>query len=164
MISMTLNIAPVAWERVKRGKYGNAYVPDKTRRFKSDCATLARRHRPKELLDGPIRLTAKFYIITPKNRKSPHPITRPDLDNYLKALKDALTGVLWTDDSRVCQYGLGTGKYYCEPGMSPRIEVAVDNILSLDFGGPPWPGEAKRPCDSHCQREPDLRQSTKRKK
>lgn len=130
MIAMTLNIAPVAWERVKRGKHGNAYVPGKTRTFETECAILARRHRPAKLLDGPLKLTVKFFVKPPKKLKYPEPASRPDLDNYIKALKDALNGVLWTDDSRVCRYGEGTGKYYAHGVPSkPRIEITVEEIL-----------------------------------
>ena len=129
MISMVLNLEPVAWERVKRGRHGNAYVPDKTRGFKADCATLAIRHRPPALLDGPLKFTVKFFLAPPKKPRFSQPAVRPDLDNYIKGLKDALNMVLWTDDSRVCQYGEGTGKYYdFSARPRPRIELSVEEI------------------------------------
>ncbi|OFZ54954.1 MAG: hypothetical protein A2428_03005 [Bdellovibrionales bacterium RIFOXYC1_FULL_54_43] len=129
MISMVLRVEPVAWERVKIGHYCQSYVPSKTREFKEACGYLARRHRPERLLDGPLRLTARFFLRPPKKRKFDQPAVRPDLDNYIKALKDALNLIIWTDDSRVCQYGDGTGKYYdLSPNPRPRIELSVEEI------------------------------------
>jgi Holliday junction resolvase RusA-like endonuclease len=129
LIKFTLMIEPVAWERVKRSRDGHAYVPPKTRKFKIDCARQAWSHRPNQILDGPLELTVKFYIPRPKRPKYDQPASRPDLDNYVKALKDALNEVIWTDDARVCRYGAGTGKYYVMGAIErPRIEVTVDLI------------------------------------
>lgn len=50
--------------------------------------------------------------------------TKPDLDNLLKSLQDALTGVLWKDDALIFSYGAGTGKYYTD-GQS-YIEFTID--------------------------------------
>lgn len=46
-----------------------------------------------------------------------------DLDNYEKAIQDALNGVLWHDDSQVRRRGEG-GIWACEKGAE-RIEVDV---------------------------------------
>ena len=63
-----------------------------------------------DILDGPVRLDVIFLMPRPKRlmrKKDPagevwH-ITRPDADNLIKAVKDACTGVLWQDDSQVCE-------------------------------------------------------------
>lgn len=129
MIHLTLEIEPVAWGRVKRGAYGQAYVPPKTARFKHEVALLLRKLLgPTTPRRGPIRLTLKFIIPTPKRPKRMYPTTRPDLDNYTKALKDAANGILWIDDSQVVQYGEGMGKYYDMSGGKPRIEIKVEEL------------------------------------
>lgn len=46
---------------------------------------------------------------------------RPDLDQYLKHIFDALTGVVWIDDSQVARLR-DVGKVY---GLKPRIEIDV---------------------------------------
>ena len=46
------------------------------------------------------------------------PTTRPDGDNYLKGVLDALNGILWTDDARIVD--MSCHKYYSE---HPRLEV-----------------------------------------
>lgn len=53
------------------------------------------------------------------------PTTRPDLDNQIKLIKDALTGsgVCWVDDSQVCR--LDALKRY---GEIERTEIIVTEI------------------------------------
>lgn len=58
--------------------------------------------------DGPLRLVVMFVTAMPKSyhrKTKPTPggwhAKRPDLDNYLKAIKDAANGILWADDSQV---------------------------------------------------------------
>lgn len=46
---------------------------------------------------------------------------RPDLDQYLKHIFDALTGIVWIDDSQVARLR-DVGKVY---GLKPRIEIDV---------------------------------------
>ncbi len=127
-LSFTLDIDPVAWQRVQRGRSGHAYVPGKTRAFENSIRMLARRHAPKTPLDGPLKLTARFILVPPKRRVRSEPCVRPDLDNFMKALKDGLSGVIWTDDSRVCRYGDGTGKYYAMDGSGSRIEITIEEL------------------------------------
>jgi Holliday junction resolvase RusA-like endonuclease len=55
----------------------------------------------------PARLDLKFFLAIPaswpqgkKNRPPPH-TSRPDIDNLAKAVKDALNGIIYTDDCQV---------------------------------------------------------------
>lgn len=77
------------------------------------------------LLDGPIRIVAAFYLPRPKSlgMKSRAHLTRPDVDKLARAIGDALTGVLWRDDSQVVQ--LKVTKAYAGVGESPRAVIAV---------------------------------------
>jgi len=47
--------------------------------------------------------------------------SKPDLDNMVKLVKDALTGVFWRDDSQID--ALDARKCY---GDMPRTEVFID--------------------------------------
>jgi Holliday junction resolvase RusA-like endonuclease len=76
-------------------------------------ADTAENYRPDELLDGPLRLTLSFFRKRPEghfNSKGelnkeglahPCPATRPDVLKLARGVEDALTGIIWTDDSRV---------------------------------------------------------------
>ncbi len=53
------------------------------------------------------------------------PTSRPDTDNYIKGVLDALNGIIVKDDS--CIVHIEAGKYYSD---RPRIEIEVENIRS----------------------------------
>lgn len=79
----------------------------------------------------PIRLMCEFQLPVPTSsiRKYqlgwlPH-VKRPDVDKLMRALLDALTGIVWVDDSQVC-YAM-VNKVYAWNGQ-PGAEVIVDFI------------------------------------
>lgn len=129
---ITIPLTPVAWQRVKQGRYGNAYVPPKTRAFKTALALLVRREFKHLPMEGALSLSIRFIVKMPKRmpKRVPilHPITRPDLDNYLKAVKDALSGVVWLDDSQVVKYK-EVEKVYDYVNKTPRIELLVEEMV-----------------------------------
>jgi crossover junction endodeoxyribonuclease RusA len=55
------------------------------------------------LLDVPLEVTITFRLPKPKSspKRRIHPDTKPDLDKLDRAVLDAITGVLITNDSRV---------------------------------------------------------------
>jgi Holliday junction resolvase RusA-like endonuclease len=79
------------------------------------------------VLDCALKLEVRFYLPRPKRTKNTRPSVRPDLDNYVKALKDALNGIVWSDDSRICD--LWAEKHYAAEGTRPRIEMRVEEII-----------------------------------
>lgn len=91
--------------------------------------------RGHELADGPIVVRVIFYGSSPKGRygtgrnadelkehadRLPHQSALPDGTKLARALEDALNGLLWTDDRRVCDlwWSRRFGRY---PGA--RVEV-----------------------------------------
>jgi Holliday junction resolvase RusA-like endonuclease len=86
-------------------------------------------------LEGALALGMCVYRAIPKSfskrrreaaeRGELRPITKPDLDNYVKAAKDALKGVVWADDSQIVDYIEPFGKFYSE---RPRIEIVVTTL------------------------------------
>lgn len=63
-------------------------------------------NKPTILIDNPINLKVIFYFPRPKSVKKDQifKISRPDTDNCLKSVMDALTHAgWWSDDSRVVQ-------------------------------------------------------------
>jgi Holliday junction resolvase RusA-like endonuclease len=126
MIKLTLPIAPVAKERARVTQWGN-YTPPKTKAFESACrAMMLKLLGPTTPRRGPIKLTARFILVPPKRPKYKEPAVRPDLDNYLKGIKDAANGVLWHDDGQVVH--IDARKLYDMTGAGPRIELEVSEI------------------------------------
>ena len=78
---------------------------------KDDIKMLASRHGCMD--EGPLVLDVMFYRTPPSSWSTIKkqraydgdlwPVTRPDLDNYIKLILDALNGVSWADDSCVVQ-------------------------------------------------------------
>src|SRR5690606_35673087 len=101
--------------------------------YKNYIRLAAAQHAPKELLDGPLQLDVKIYKPTLKSFSKKkkalaeqgllRPTTKPDVDNYIKAIKDALKNVIWKDDSQVVD--LKASKYYSE---KPRVEIKIKQI------------------------------------
>jgi crossover junction endodeoxyribonuclease RusA len=79
----------------------------------------------------PIRLMCEFQLPVPTSsiRKYqtgwlPH-VKRPDVDKLMRALLDALTGIVWVDDSQVC-YAM-VNKVYAWNGQ-PGADIIIDFI------------------------------------
>lgn len=115
--------------RIARG--GFAYTPAKTRQYESYIKVLAGQAmggRPP--LDGALVVRVTAHLPVPRswsNKKrlealggTLRPVSRPDLDNYLKAALDACNGIVFADDSAVCE--LVAAKRYAEV---PRLEIEV---------------------------------------
>jgi crossover junction endodeoxyribonuclease RusA len=53
--------------------------------------------------DGPLALTATFYLPRPASapKKVKYPAKKPDCSKLLRAAEDSLTGIAYTDDSRI---------------------------------------------------------------
>ena len=132
-ISFTVWGEPVAQARPKFARAGNhviAYDPAKSRSYKQDVKMAALEVRPERPLECPLSLTVKVFRSIPKGfskKKAARalagelrPATKPDLDNIVKGLKDALKGVVWCDDSQVVN--LTAGKWYSD---RPRVEITI---------------------------------------
>jgi len=85
------------------------------RRQVADAAALV---RPAELMDGPLVADMVFTFARPKSHyrtgrnagllkdtAPAAPAVAPDLSKLARSTEDALTGIIWRDDSRVVSYG-----------------------------------------------------------
>lgn len=136
MIQFTVYGEPTAQGRPKfstRGGFAKAYDPAKSRDYKDYVKLAASEHAPKALLEGPLGMVLTVYRSTPKSFSKIKatlaesgqltPTTKPDIDNYLKGVKDALKGVIWKDDSQVVE--VFARKRY---SARPRIEVKIKQL------------------------------------
>jgi len=81
--------------------------------------------RGRDLFDGAVRLTVTFVLIRPKSAPKSRvcPEVKPDLDKLLRGIGDALTGVVYTEDSRIVE--IRARKIYGSPA---RAEIEVEPI------------------------------------
>jgi Holliday junction resolvase RusA-like endonuclease len=100
----------------------HAYTPKHAKEWEETVQWFAAQHRPATPLDGPLAVALIFYLPRPKTVKRPRPSVRPDIDNYAKAVMDALNGVMWKDDGQIV-------KLHCEKRYGePRVEIEIQEV------------------------------------
>ena len=74
---------------------------------------------------GAVRLQLRFYLAKPKTMPKGRtaPIVRPDIDNYIKLVMDALNELVYSDDSQIVY--IEAHKMYSDvPGTEIILEYA----------------------------------------
>lgn len=118
---------------------GRAIVTDanpNSKDWKIDVRTTAKQHYSGEPWECPIVMELTFYLQRPKghfgsgkNASSlrsgapPYPVSKPDATKLCRGVEDALTGVLWVDDSQIVTQHIE--KRYGKPGVHIRITEVV---------------------------------------
>lgn len=103
-------------------------IADEAQRRNDEVFEGDRFYRPKNngVNDG-VRVIATFYLTKPKScKKNAVPSKKPDVDKLIRNLNDALTGILFDDDSQVIV--LMVRKQYQKEGEGPGVNVLVENI------------------------------------
>lgn len=120
-IKFTAPIEPRPAPRVdSRGK--QRYSPAWYRQWKSDFGWFAKQAmHGQPPLTGKLLLSAEFYKLKPKDPTSRN---YGDLDNHLKAVKDAMNGICYEDDSQIVRY-----RHTSKNHGTPRIEIELEEIL-----------------------------------
>lgn len=79
----------------------------------------------RELWQGPVSIGVVFYLPRPKSlpKRVAYPVKKPDCDKLVRGVLDALTGILWRDDSQVVE--MAAWKLYGDP---PRAEITVEEL------------------------------------
>lgn len=105
--------------RTKTGKtFAHAYYDKKYVTWKDTAAELIGKLDASPVA-GPVNVTIECAVKRPKTTKLSHP--KPDVDNYAKAVMDALTAAsVWDDDSQVIR--LVVTKVWAETGS---IRIAI---------------------------------------
>lgn len=130
-LRFTIPGEPVAKGRPRMTRTGHAYTPSKTRLYEAHIQDLWRAGSAPTLPTGqPIRVCVDAFFPVPKSTSkkkkatmegAPH-TKKPDADNVAKAVLDALNGLAFDDDSRICD--LRATKRYTLG--EPRIEVTLE--------------------------------------
>jgi Holliday junction resolvase RusA-like endonuclease len=134
-----------AFAYVGRDGRPHANVVDDAKRnapWRSSVAYEARRaHMGQEPLHGPLQLLVTFYLPRPKDhfgsgknagsmkRTAPHlHAKKPDLTKLVRALEDAMTGIVWHDDAQVCEQQIRK-RYGAAAGAKVRVEQMDEGDL-----------------------------------
>ena len=129
---------PKAQPRVKafvRGGHAGVYTPDSAESWKQAVRKEATENAPESLVAHPIRVELDFFLPRPKadykrdgSLKADRAIwhtSKPDLDNLIKAVMDAITDTerIWLDDSQICTVSATKSYALNASGCSVRIDA-----------------------------------------
>ena len=110
------------------------YTPRNTRDYEKIIKTFYKINNFKSFKkDDALEISAIAYYKIPKQTKKSHkllmlkgemlPTKKPDIDNIIKAVLDALNGVAYYDDSQVCKVNFM--KMYSE---DPRLKILIKKV------------------------------------
>lgn len=118
------------------GNFVSAYTPASTRNYQRDLRFRAQHvmgQRGLAPLTGPLAVEMDIWLRIPKSMPQKRknlatagelqPMTRPDLDNYIKQL-DALNGICWLDDSQIVT--IRATKWYAVE--TPCVVISIEPI------------------------------------
>jgi Holliday junction resolvase RusA-like endonuclease len=120
---------PVPWSvpQIFRGK-GRRKNPDLVNWQSTVRLAFLSQEGDYELIDGPILV--RYLIIRrtkPKSCKAKWPDTKPDLDNYEKAIWDSLEGLAYTNDSRIV-YKMSVQKIWATDENPPGVSLQIERM------------------------------------
>ena len=130
-----LNIVgePVPWspfiKRYFTSKHRQRY--DKLKAWQNSIAWQAKSQLPDDFKTWNDELYLrhiKFRLTKPKSVTSKRPKTKPDFDNLLKAVLDALQGIVYTNDSRFTSGG-GWEKIWATQDNPPGVSLQIERII-----------------------------------
>lgn len=129
------------------------YTPAETREYEATIARYVAQGMIERFgrifrFNGPLRLTGTFvksrpvsmpqppkeardvghFYVDPVAWKAGHRLycpTKPDADNYLKAIADSLDAVVWNDAQIVSKHG---EKFYAAVGEPPSVRIDIEPI------------------------------------
>jgi Holliday junction resolvase RusA-like endonuclease len=120
---------PVAQPRTRKGKYGNIYNPDTADTWKETIQVKFLAAGLKGTIPGPVTLSADFFFYAPEkqHKAAPHTI-KPDIDNLVKPVMDALKGIgVYKDDCQVCaKYAR---KYWTNDKENEGMMIQVSGVV-----------------------------------
>jgi Holliday junction resolvase RusA-like endonuclease len=119
LLVFAVDIKPIALARPRFGR-GFVYTPKRCQDAKKIIALEGgRAMQGAAPFTSNISVGLNFYFKSDKGKFAPH-VLKPDLDNLIKLVLDALTGVVWVDDCIISSI-LATKSF----GKVDKIEVEV---------------------------------------
>jgi Holliday junction resolvase RusA-like endonuclease len=130
-IRLILEVKPKTIQSGLRFGRGRVFRDKRSKGYVNLLVALSRPSWLARPLEGPLRVDVSFILSRPKALKGKERVfapVRPDRDNMLKPLMDALTiAGFWKDDGQVCAGE--TSKFYSAQGEDPKIEISISRLL-----------------------------------
>ena len=123
---------PVSKGRPRFGR-GKTYTPAKTIAAETFIQLCATQKGVPKMMNGPLRLTVTFSMGIPKTWSAKkkaeaelgniRPTSKPDIDNLIKLVGDALNGIAYKDDSQIVE--IQAVKKYGKPQTIIHIKEVI---------------------------------------
>ena len=135
-MQITIEGKPEPQLRPRATRIGNSirlYDPKTTTNYKNHVKLSAKQQWKGKPLECPLVVELDIYRQIPKstskkrrklmNERVIRPTVKPDLSNYVKGIEDALSGIVYKDDSQIVD--LIARKFYSD---NPRVEIRVSKL------------------------------------
>jgi len=132
MIKLVIPGEPVAKGRPRVTKWGT-YTPEKTKNYETLVKELFFIEHGQTLLEGQLAINIKAYFSIPKSTSKKNknlmidgkirPTKKPDADNILKIIGDALNDIAYKDDKQIVSANIE--KYYSD---EPRVQIEIKEV------------------------------------
>lgn len=135
-ITVTIPGEPVGKGRPRFTKAGTPYTPLKTRDYENKVAFLykmaAKGRKFQRHIPVAVEIRAYYGIPQSDGKRQRErklsgaimPCKKPDIDNVVKAVLDAINGIAYEDDAQVVM--ISASKAYSE---RPRVEISVSDVM-----------------------------------
>lgn len=133
-ISLIIPGKPLGKQRPRVLKNGITYTPKETVNYETLIKELYIIQHFRKQLEGPIKMHIRAYFSIPKGvskRKKEEmiagkirPVKKPDIDNIIKIIADALNGLAYRDDNQIVECTIE--KYFSD---EERVEIVIEEVL-----------------------------------
>ena len=132
MVKLIIPGEPVAKGRPRVTKWGT-YTPEKTKNYETLVKELFFIEHGQTLLEGQLKIDIKAYFSIPKSASKKkkqlmlegelRPTKKPDADNILKIIGDALNDLAYKDDKQIVSANIE--KFYSD---EPRVQIEIKEV------------------------------------
>ena len=135
--TVQVRMDPFAYQRprvTKNGTYTPASYRSARDYFRTEFKGWMEECGIEMVADGPVSVAMSFCEAVPKSRRRKGLVlqyrsVKPDLDNYIKGVLDALTGVAFKDDGQVAE--ISAAKHEADPGADDESHAFADAQLGI---------------------------------
>lgn len=128
-VQFTVPGKPMGKQRPRVMRSGITFTPKETVNYET-LVKLAYAQATREMFEGPLHMEIRAYYEIPKSTSKKkaelmrtnveRPTKKPDIDNIVKIICDALNKVAYHDDSQIV--GCEARKFYSD---NPRVEIEI---------------------------------------
>lgn len=126
MFTITIPIVAIGKGRPRVSKAGHVYTPKETRDYEEKVARMIAENFKLDRFTGPVFVDIRVEIKQTGDRV--YPTVKPDLDNVVKALLDAMNKLVYQDDAQICS--LTCEKFYGEADSISIVVGDYDKVVA----------------------------------